>query len=159
MCIPIKEVNWSILDISVFSDNHSPENGYVHKTQFTPSEISNDTPLDAITKTGQFSPALWSKYFGLYACQNGHGRVPEMYFGHKYIVVGPHELRDDKSCALDILDSQFSQEQGKPFNKKYFTLHSLRTVIHRTNNKEFHGFPIILHNPDLHQLILFNFIH
>ena len=99
------------MDINVFSDNHSPENGCTQKTQFIPSEnISNDGPRDAVTKRGQFSPAYWSKYLGLYACENGHGRVPDMHFGHTNIVVGPRELRNKKSCSLDIFVPQFHQE-------------------------------------------------
>ena len=32
LCISIKEGSWSILDISVLCDVHSPDNGYVQKT-------------------------------------------------------------------------------------------------------------------------------
>ena len=91
LCVPIKEDNWSILDISVLCDVHSSDNGYFQKTQFTTSTDNlDDDQIDCITYMCKYCTAWWSKYFGLNACSNGHGRVPYMYFGHGYIVVGTH---------------------------------------------------------------------
>ena len=61
----------------------------------------------------------WAKHFGLYACENGIGRVDKMYFGYNDVVYGQPQLRDDKSCALDVLDIQYCKS-GDAFQDSEF---------------------------------------
>ena len=68
MYVPIKEDNWSILDLSVLFEVHYPDSGCDQKTKFTPSkDNSDDNQIDCITKRFKYCMSWWSKYFGLYA--------------------------------------------------------------------------------------------
>ena len=126
------------MDVSVLCGVHSSDNGYVQKTQFTPStDNSKDDQIDCITKRFKYYTVRWSKYLGLYARNNGHGPVPDMHFGHVDIVVGPHQLRNNKSCGLDIIGSQLSQ--GNNFKHKDCALSAILTITYRANHKESFG--------------------
>ena len=58
LCVPIKENNESILDISALCDVHYPNNRYVQKTQFTPSADNSDNEqIDNITKRSKYCTA------------------------------------------------------------------------------------------------------
>ena len=82
------------------------------------------------------------KVFFVYACDNEHGRVPDIYFGHEENVLGPHQLRDKMSCALDVIGLQLSQG-----NERYYVLNAILTIIHRTNHKEFFYHPMTFDKP------------
>ena len=73
----------------------------------------------------------------MYACENGIGRVDRMYFGHNDVVLGQPELRDDKSCALDVHDIQYCKS-GDAFQDSDFSMQSLILMIKRAKNNEFY---------------------
>ena len=59
-----------------------------------------------------------------------------MYFGYNDVVYGQPQLRDDKSCALDVLDIQYCKS-GDAFQDSEFWIQSSLLMIKRAKNKEF----------------------
>ena len=52
---PMRDDNWSILDIMVMSSKNKFKNGYVQKTQFSPpKEAITDDPTEVITNQANF---------------------------------------------------------------------------------------------------------
>ena len=61
------------------------------------------------------------KIFGLYPYQDKKGLVDVMYFGSNDIILHKSELRDDASCALDVVDMQLCAQDG---------LFSIKEIFH-----------------------------
>ena len=92
-----------------------------------------------ITNKGKFTEAWWVTYFGLYACDNGIGRVDKTYFGYNDVFNGQPQLRDDISCALDVHEIQYfeSEDTSKIID---FLMLSLLVMIQRDQNNDFYNY-------------------
>ena len=129
--VPLKDESWSILDIMVSSTNHQLNNEYVQRTQFeTKKEVTE-------ANGANFSVLWWAKYFGLYARNNGIGKVKNMYFGYKDVVNGKQHHWRDQSCALGVLKIQYFDLERRLQYIDYALL-SLLLMASRVTNPDFY---------------------
>ena len=66
-----------------------------------------------------------------------------MNFGYNDVVYGQPQLRDDKSCALDVLDIQYCESGDKFENSDYLMQPLLHRIKRAKNNEYSHSTEVI----------------
>ena len=117
----------------VSSSNHQLSNGYIQRTKFEPQMEVTEADCD------NFSALWWAIFGGLYACNNGIGKVKNVYFGYKDVVNGEQHHRHDQSCALDVLKIQYF-DPDRRLQEIYYVLLSLLLMISRVTNQDFYNY-------------------
>ena len=73
------------------------------------------------------------------------------------ILHGP-DLRDDESCALDVVDTQLCTQNGIIFKKDYFSIQSLILTIKRVIKKDIIRSHDVIEYHSWARLVIFQFI-
>ena len=81
-----------------------------------------------------------------------------MYFGSNDVILDRPDLRDDQSCALDIVDTQLCTQNKNSHTKGDFSSQSLIPMIKWVTKKEFTGSHDTIEYHSWARLVIFQFI-